>query len=68
MTPEESQLPAASTRPASSERRALEGTASPPGAVLAASWRRTSEANEDSLAHLLGEPGGIVSHAELERV
>src|SRR5215212_2382157 len=54
VTPSSSQTPEASIMPASSWRpTALV-------AAAAASWRRTSEANEDSLAHLLSQQAGIV--------
>src|SRR5215203_2184598 len=54
VTPSSSQMPEASTRPASSYRP-TELVAAP-----AASCRRTSEANEDSLAHLPRQQSGVV--------
>src|ERR671913_207490 len=57
VTPSSSQVPEASIRPASSQRPATLD------AAPAASWRRTSEANEDSLAHLPRQQVGVVPDA-----
>src|SRR5215207_11096596 len=64
VTPFSSQIPAASTRPASSGRYVRRE----PEAVPAASWRRTSEANEGSLAHLLRQAEGVVPDAGADLV
>src|ERR687886_52606 len=58
VTPEPSSSPDASRRPASSTLRWLP----PPGRLVReASCRRSSEAYEGNLAHLLGEPRGVVA-------
>ncbi|MGH3106397.1 MAG: hypothetical protein ACRDM3_04280, partial [Rubrobacteraceae bacterium] len=57
VTPAASQKPPASSRPASSER----SVGLDPEAVPEASSRLTSEANEGSLAHLLGQPVWVVA-------
>src|SRR5215203_1008729 len=64
VTPLGSQRPAASRRPVSSERSVGLG----PEAVWAASSRRTSEAKEGSLAHLLCQSLRIVAHPGLGRL